>query len=458
MMVNFFNRLASTPKVTFYINEDDIENAPEISSTPAVDEFAVPEDSIVVPLSDNYFPNTAISAPPSDVVDSTSEAVNEAPVPPDMPSEIAQMRMGGEASNQDRLATAAMAPELARMYLGKNSLDRLEQNVVDQSPIVEQPTESQPSLGFNWRKVLGDVLSRPISQDTVSKFNTWVNDFGTSPFLGLLDPEHALQGFRQQANINLERENKRKQRPSSSADRQMLDYFQSLGMTPDQAYNELLNFKRESKSPLVQVGGEGETTFQKEMGKAFANELSEARTSYDTRMQLTPNINSLRSYLEKNPNVSWGSLLSGTLEDFKQWFGLADRDAQVARQAMKNIGSLLRAENVKKVTGGGQVSNKEQEYVTAMIPGEDKTAAQNLYILQNWDEINRRFNARLDEANRMLARGATYFQVQARWNEMQKEDADYFDGLYSEYQSLGERSTPKKEKSSGGYRVIRRID
>lgn len=475
-MVNYFSTL--TPRVTLYIDEDDIKNAKEVNSS-LPSEQNVSNDTMLVPISsDNYFPNTVITAKPGESVDrgdsssyedmssytptERDTSVEGMALPPVMPESIAKLRQQNESTPGSREALASLSPMLASFYLGKPSLDKLEQDsieqeVVNSSPIIDRPTDRSTSLGFNWRKVLGDVLSKPIERETVNDFNTWVNNFGTSPFLGLLDSEHALQGFRQQANVNRDRDLKTIMQGMRSADAQMLKYFQSLGMTPEQAYNELINYKRESKSPLVQIGGDaGETTFQKELGKAFAGEIASARESYDARSQLTPYFNTLYSYLEMNPDVSWGKLLSGTVENFKQWFGFSDEQAQVARQAMRSVNALLRAENVKKVTGGGQVSNKEQEYLNYMLPGEDKTRSQNMYIVRNWKEINNRLNARLEEANRLLAMGADYPTIQRRWTEMQRADEEYFDSLYAEYVKLGRGSSAGGE--TGSYRVLGRVD
>lgn len=432
-MVNYFNPLQVTvPGVT----ED-----PYYGGIPGVNLSTIPDDTasdvILVPKSDNYFSSTG-EAPYYGGVPNVNMSVTDenVPYPPTAPG----WKLRGES-----------AP-----------VQTVEQPVVQEEP-------SQADTGFNWRGVLDRVLSSmddPENDKKVRQYasnvNQWVQGFGTSPFLALADPENAVHRLRQQANVNAELAAKRRGTTTPSAFMQKVGYLQGLGLSPEEAYNRALKDEIATKKPLVQVGGEGETAFDKKRGEAFADELARAYESRDAGMQIAPHLSVVRSYLERNPNVSWGKLLSGTLEDFKQWFGLSDEQAQVARQALNSANAALRADNVKRVTGGGQVSNKEQEYLNYMLPGEDKTWAQNMYIIEHWEEINRRLNARLEEADRLQAGGAGYREIQKRWREMQEADAEYFNNLYEGYLRLGKGGS-NQGSSSGAtsnvkIEIIGRLD
>lgn len=431
---------------------DTEENVPY---PPDLPEKKLTDDTMTVPLSDNFIPGTSISAPVDDTgyedmssyVPSYVVTEDGVPVPPPLLSRAAQ------ASDELPVGANIQVPV----------------KPVPPSIRQETPLTNQADTGFNWRGVLDRVLSSmddPENDEKVKRYasnvNQWVQDFGTSPFLALADPENAVHRLRQQANVNAELAAKRRGTTTPSAFMQKVGYLQGLGLSPEEAYNRALEDEIATKKPLVQVGGEGETAFDKKRGEAFADELSRAYESRDTGIQIAPHLSVVRSYLERNPNVSWGKLLSGEVEDFKQWFGLSDEQAQVARQALNSANAALRADNVKRVTGGGQVSNKEQEYLNYMLPGEDKTWAQNMYIIEHWEEINRRLNARLEEADRLQAEGAGYREIQKRWREMQEADAEYFNNLYEGYLRLGKGGSKQGSSSdgvsSGGYRVIRRID
>lgn len=347
---------------------------------------------------------------------------------------------------------------------------RQEQGAVQVQPSMQEDP-SKSNTWFNWRGVLDNVLNSmnsPENDEKVKRYasnvNQWVQGFGTSPFLALADPENAVHRLRQQANANMELAFKSNRQPTQSSFMQKVNYLRGLGYTPKKAYEQAVADETASKSPLVQVGGEGETSYQKERGKAFAGEMADAVARRERNINMSPDINVARTYLSKNPDLYLGKFGSSLVQDMQQSLGWADKDKQIFNQALSNIASNMRANLVKSITGGGQISNKEQEYVTAMLPGVDKTVEQNLYILNNLDEINRRFNNRVEVALQMEAQGYPYYEIMKKWGEMQKEDESYFDNLYKEYLALGKEkgssgsNNTTETNDSSSFRVIGRVD
>lgn len=423
---------------------------------PDLPEKKLTDDTMTVPLSDNFIPGTSISAPVDDTgyedmsSYTPSYVVTEdgVPVPPPLLSSRA-------AQGGDEL------PVGANIQVPVKPVPSSRQ---------ETPLTSQADTGFNWRGVLDRVLSSmddPENDKKVRRYasnvNQWVQDFGTSPFLALADPENAVHRLRQQANVNAELAAKRRGATTPSADVQFLEYLQGKNYSLKDALALLGENKRRSATQ-VNVG-KGENAFQEEFYSRMAGAHADDYEAYKNRQALVPYLETVVSYLEKYPNEYIGLPLSDLYQEGSKLAnylaGTPNEEREEFLSALDYIGNMFRAENLKAVTGGQGVNKYEQEFLGRMVPSRDKTVAQNLYIVNNYGRVKEILDTRFERIFSMIASGASAADVLKEEARLQEQDRPILEEIEKGYDALpkgrGDTSTGQPRKQ-GTYRVIRRID
>ena len=334
----------------------------------------------------------------------------------------------------------------------------------------ETPQTSQADTGFNWRGVLDNVLDSmndPENDKKVRRYasnvNQWVQDFGTSPFLALADPENAVHRLRQQANVNAELAAKRRGAATPSADVQLLEYLQGRGYSLKKALGVLGENKRRSATQ-VNVG-KGENAFLERYYSDIAASFVDDYEAYKNRQAIVPYLETVISYLEKYPDEYLGMPLSDLYQEGSKLFnyvmGTPNKEREEFRTALDIVSNQFRAENIKAVTGGQGVNKYEQEFLGKMTPGPDKTVAQNLYIAKNYKQIKDKLDARAIRIFDMIASGAPVPDVLEEVANMQKEDRSTFEEIEKGYDALPKNEndvSTGQQRNQGTYRVIGRVD
>lgn len=452
-MVNLFTPI--TPRVSLEVTPEVFEQSPDIVVPVSTDDNFNPLQVNVPSVTEQLFygktPGVGTEAPIS-VLEVPSdnyfvEARDNIPYPPEAPD----WKLRGESAPM-QVPEQPVAQGL---------------NVAQAQPLVQEDP-NKPSIGFNWQGVLDRVLSTmndpEVNQRTreiARGVQDWAQMFGTSPFLSLADPENAVHRFQAQANRNAQIEaQRRRQQASPSSDIQLLGYLSSLGYSPEQALDYLMDLKSRGAQQINIGGGKEEEAFKKERGVSLAKTIEGMENSAASRERMSAYIDDAINYLTAHPEFAMGDLFSNSVNKteraLRNIFGANDAERERFYAALSNVSNMLRAENLKSILGGGQISNQEQEILTAMLPSEDKTREQNLYLMQNFKAISRILDERLSLIHDLESRGASASEIRSALYDRQQRDKKFFEDLRDGYNSLSEKGEGRP-KTKSSFRVIGRV-
>lgn len=400
-MVNYFNPLQVTvPSVT----ED-----PYYGGIPGVNLSTIPDDTasdvILVPKSDNYFSSTG-EAPyyggvPNVNMSVTDENVPYSPTAPDW-------KLRGES-----VSLEGMEPPETQV-----------QPVVQAQPVVQEEP-SQADTGFNWRGVLDRVLSSmndPENDEKVRRYasnvNQWVQDFGTSPFLALADPENAVHRLRQQANVNAELAAKRRGTTTPSADVQFLEYLQGKKYSLKDAL-DLLGENKRRGATQVNVGGEEKATdkYLQESNIKYLEGIDSAVSSddlYNAKLQ--------RAYtmLARDRSLTGGGNVGKIVANLKTNIGLTPGDEVAFQGLLSDIFGGMET-RIIQAQRGGSISDSERSSFAERLPGLQNHPNKNLILLRMELLKNELAQDTKDYKDSLIAQGMPIYEVANKVKQYTKE-------------------------------------
>lgn len=388
-MVNYFNPLQVTvPSVT----ED-----PYYGGIPGVNLSTIPDDTvsdvILVPKSDNYFSNTG-EAPYYGGIPNVNMSVTDENVP--YPPAAPDWKLRGES-----------AP-----------VQTVEQPVVQEEP-------SQADTGFNWRGVLDRVLSSmddPENDKKVRRYasnvNQWVQDFGTSPFLALADPENAVHRLRQQANVNAELAAKRRGTATPSADVQFLEYLQGKNYSLKDALALLGENKRRSATQ-VNVGGEEKATdrYLQESNIKYLEGIDSAVSGdalYNAKLQQA------YTMLARDRSLTGGGNVGKIVANLKTNIGLTPGDEVAFQGLLSDIFGGMET-RIIQAQRGGSISDPERSSFAERLPGLQNHPNKNLILLRMELLKNELAQDTKDYKDSLIAQGMPIYEVANKVKQYTKE-------------------------------------
>lgn len=388
-MVNYFNPLQVTvPSVT----ED-----PYYGGIPGVNLSTIPDDTasdvILVPKSDNYFSSTG-EAPYYGGVPNVNMSVTDENVP--YPPTAPDWKLRGESV----------------------PVQTVEQPVVQEEP-------SQAGTGFNWRGVLDRVLSSmddPENDKKVRRYasnvNQWVQNFGTSPFLALADPENAVHRLRQQANVNAELAAKRRGATTPSADVQFLEYLQGKNYSLKDAL-DLLGENKRRGATQVNVGGEEKATdrYLQESNIKYLEGIDSAVSGddlYNAKLQQA------YTMLARDRSLTGGGNVGKIVANLKTSLGLTPGD-EVAFQGL--LGDIFGGMETRIIQAqrGGSISDSERSSFAERLPGLQNHPNKNLILIRMEFLKNELAQDTKDYKDSLIAQGMPIYEVVNKVKQYTKE-------------------------------------